>query len=93
MAVPAVAGVHDDHLAAARCKGLEAVEELIALVGLRGGSATKFRRRLMARPHNSSEPAEERRQLHGQSARKKIPKHVLNDSTAARQAVGSASTS
>ena len=45
----ATAGVGDAELDAARVAGEEAVESLIQKVGLRGGSATKFRRRLLAK--------------------------------------------
>jgi thioredoxin 1 len=45
----ATAGVGDAELDAARAAGSEAVEALIQKVGLRGGSATKLRRRLLAR--------------------------------------------
>ena len=45
----ATAGVGDAELEAARAAGEEAVEALIQKVGLRGGSATKFRRRLLAK--------------------------------------------
>ena len=45
----ATACVGDAELDAARVAGEEAVEALIQKVGLRGGSATKFRRRLLAK--------------------------------------------
>ena len=45
----ATAGVGDAELEAARAAGEEAIEALIQKVGLRGGSATKFRRRLLAK--------------------------------------------
>ena len=45
----ATAGVGDAELEAARGAGEEAVEALIQTVGMRGGSGTKFRRRLLAK--------------------------------------------
>ena len=47
------ASIDDERLNAVRAEGEEAVEELIKLVGLRGGSATKVRRKLLAKasPH------------------------------------------
>lgn len=53
----ATAGVGDAELEAARAAGEEAVEALIQKVGLRGGSATKFRRRLLAKADASGAAA------------------------------------
>ena len=42
----AAANVDDEQLCAAAAGGVDAIDELITAVGLRGGSATKFRRRM-----------------------------------------------
>jgi thiol-disulfide isomerase/thioredoxin len=56
----AAAAVDDDALVRARDLGEEAVEALISAVGLRGGSATKVRRKLLARAPPSARNDEPR---------------------------------